>query len=139
MVNNFIFPIEKMCKVLKVSRSSYYSWLVHEPGMREKENDELSKRIKMVYESSKRTYCNPRVTIALLEQGLHVSRQRVARLMKKQNLQCIIRKNGLLQLIPGIITLWWKISSIETLMRPERVRCGSPVSLILKLRKDGFI
>jgi putative transposase len=46
MVNNCIFPIEKMCKVLKVSRSSYYSWLVHEPGMLEKENDELSKRIK---------------------------------------------------------------------------------------------
>jgi transposase InsO family protein len=46
----------------------------------------------MVYESSKRTYGSPRVTIALLEEGIHVSRQRVARLMKKQNLQSIIRK-----------------------------------------------
>jgi len=139
MVNNFIFPIEKMCKVLKVSRSSYYSWLVREPGKRAIENKELSKRIKIAYEASKRTYGSPRVTLALLEEGLHVSRQRVARLMKKQNLQSIIRKNGLLQLIPGIITLWWKISSIETLMRPERVRCGSQISPILKLLKDGFI
>ena len=92
MVNNFIFPIEKMCKVLKVSRSSYYSWLVREPGKRAIENKELSKRIKIAYEASKRTYGSPRVTLALLEEGLHVSRQRVARLMKKQNLQSIIRK-----------------------------------------------
>ena len=92
MVNNFLFPIEKMCKVLKVSRSSYYSWLVREPGKRAIENKELSKRIKIAYEASKRTYGSPRVTLALLEEGLHVSRQRVARLMKKQNLQSIIRK-----------------------------------------------
>lgn len=92
MVNNFIFPIEKMCKVLRVSRSSYYSWLVHEPGQRDIENDTLLKRIIRVYESSKRTYGSPRVTMALLEEGFHVSRQRVARLMKKQNLQSIIRK-----------------------------------------------
>ena len=86
MVNNFIFPIEKMCKVLKVSRSSYYSWLVRKPGKRAIENKELSKRIIMVYESSKRTYGSPRVTMALLEEGLHVSRPRVARINEKTKL-----------------------------------------------------
>src|SRR5664280_2198096 len=92
MANNSIFPIEKMCKVLKVSRSSYYSWLMRKPGKRDIENNELSNRIKKIYEFSKRTYGSPRVTIKLLEEGLHVSRQRVARLMKKQNLKSIIRK-----------------------------------------------
>ena len=81
-----------MCKVLKVSRSSYYSWLVRKLGKRDIENNKLSDRIKKIYESSKRTYGSPRVTIALLEEGLHVSRPRVARLMKKQKLQSIIRK-----------------------------------------------
>jgi putative transposase len=81
-----------MCKVLKVSRSSYYNWLIHKPGKRDIENCNLSDRIKEIYESSKKTYGSPRVTIALLEEGLHVSRPRVARLMKKQNLQSIIRK-----------------------------------------------
>jgi transposase InsO family protein len=80
-----------MCKVLKVSRSSYYSWLVRKPGKRDIENEELSDRIKKIYESSKRTYGSPMVTIALLEEGLYVSRPRVARLMKKQNLQSIIQ------------------------------------------------
>jgi transposase InsO family protein len=81
-----------MCKALKVSRSSYYSWLTRNPGKRSIENRDLSDRIKMIYDLSKRTYGSPRVTIKLLEEGFHVSRPRVARLMKKQNLKSIIRK-----------------------------------------------
>jgi putative transposase len=85
-----------MCKVLKVSRSSYYSWLIRKPGKRDIENGDLSDRIKRIYEFSKKTYGSPRVTISLLEEGIHVSRQRVARLMKKQNLQSIIRKKWII-------------------------------------------
>ena len=81
-----------MCKVLRVSRSSYYSWLTRNPNRLIVENQELSDRIKKIYELSKRTYGSPRVTIKLHEEGFHVSRQRVARLMKKQNLKSIIRK-----------------------------------------------
>ncbi len=85
-----------MCKVLKVSRSSYYGWLVHKPGKRDKLNDELSYRIKKIYELSKKTYGSPRVTLALLEEGIHVSRPKVARLMKKQNMQSVIRKKWII-------------------------------------------
>jgi transposase InsO family protein len=92
MAHDSIFPIEKMCKVLGVSRSSYYSWLSRDPSKRSVENEELSNRIKKIYELSKRTYGSPRVTIKLQEEGLHVSRRRVARLMKRQNLKSIIRK-----------------------------------------------
>jgi Transposase and inactivated derivatives len=56
------------------------------------ENHTLADLIKEVYEASKKTYGSPRVTIALSEKGIHVSRPRVARLMKQQNLQSIIRK-----------------------------------------------
>ena len=92
MAHDSIFPIEKMCKVLGVSRSSYYSWLSRDPSKRSVENEELSNHIKKIYELSKRTYGSPRVTIKLQEEGLHVSRRRVARLMKRQNLKSIIRK-----------------------------------------------
>jgi putative transposase len=81
-----------MCKVLKVSRSSYYNWLRRNPSRRSIENRELSDLIKKIYELSKRTYGSPRVTIELHKRGFHVSRQRVARLMKSQNLKSIIRK-----------------------------------------------
>jgi len=91
-VNDSLFPIEKMCKALKVSRSSYYDWLTRKPSNRSMENKDLSVRIKKIYELSKRTYGSPRVTIKLHEDGLHVSRPRVARIMKQQNLRSIIRK-----------------------------------------------
>lgn len=81
-----------MCKVLKVSRSSYYCWLKRNPSKRSIENMELSERIKKIYDQSKGTYGSPRITIKLQEEGFHVSRQRVARLMKKQNIKSIIRK-----------------------------------------------
>jgi putative transposase len=81
-----------MCKVLRVSRSSYYSWLTRNPSMRCIENQKLSDRIKEIYKLSKKTYGSPRVTIKLQEEGYYVSRPRVARLMKRQNLKSIIRK-----------------------------------------------
>jgi putative transposase len=96
MANDSIFPIEKMCKVLRVSRSSYYSWLTRGLSKRSVENKDLSERIKKIYELSKKTYGSPRVTIELLEEGFHVSRPRVARLMKKQNLKSIIRKKWII-------------------------------------------
>jgi transposase InsO family protein len=66
--------------------------LTRNPSKRFIENRDLSDRIKKIYDLSKRTYGSPRVTIKLLEEGFHVSRPRVARLMKKQNLKSIIRK-----------------------------------------------
>jgi len=90
---------------------------MRKPGKRDIENKDLSDRIKRIYEFSKKTYGSPRVTIALLEEGIHVSRPRVARLMKKQHLQSIIRKKWVVTTDSRHnFTLWWKISSIETLM-----------------------
>jgi transposase InsO family protein len=85
-----------MCKVLRVSRSSYYNWLTRNPSRQSIENLELSDRIKKIYELSKRTYGSPRVTIKLLEEGFHVSRPRVARLMNKLGLKSIIRKKWII-------------------------------------------
>ena len=81
-----------MCKVLKVRGSSYYNWLTRNPCKRINETQELSDHIKAIYELSKRTYDSPRITINLQEEGFNVSRQRVARLMKKLGLKSIIRK-----------------------------------------------
>jgi putative transposase len=81
-----------MCKALKVYRSSYYYWLKRKPNRRDIENKGLSDKIRKIYERSKKTYGSPRITITLRNQGIIVSRQRVARLMKKMNLKSITRK-----------------------------------------------
>ena len=50
-----------MCKVLKVSRSSYYKWLVGVPSKRALYNQMLSDEIKRIYTLYKGRYGSPRI------------------------------------------------------------------------------
>lgn len=86
------FAIEKMCQVLKVSRSGYYAWLHRQPSPRAKENQQLMKAIRRTYHGSKRRYGSPKITEELQASGYQVSRPRVARLMKSAQLKSIIHK-----------------------------------------------
>ena len=81
-----------MCKVLNVSRSSYYRWYCEGPSNRELENQKLTTSIKEVFEESKRTYGSPRVTEELKRRGVNVSKPRVAKLMRLNNLKSKVRK-----------------------------------------------
>lgn len=85
-----VFPIEKMCKVLNVSRSSYYYWLTKKPSERLLRHLELGIAIKKVYDSSKGTYGSPRIAKELQMQGQKVSRPLVASIMKKKKLRSVI-------------------------------------------------
>jgi putative transposase len=86
------FPIEKMCFVLKVSRSGYYGWLRGDPSVRTMQNRTLKGQIRSIHERSRHTYGSPRITHELREQGIHVSRSRVARLMKAAGIRSCIGK-----------------------------------------------
>jgi len=82
-----MFAIEKMCKVLNVSRSGYYSWLKNEPSKREVENHEILTHIRQIYSESRKTYGSPRITAELRNRNIFVSRPRVARLMREANIR----------------------------------------------------
>lgn len=79
-------PIKKMCASLEVSRSGYYAWRNQKVSQREEENQELLQEIKIIYETSRRTYGSPRVHFALQQQGSKAGRHRVARLMRKHGI-----------------------------------------------------
>jgi putative transposase len=81
-----------MCKVLGVSKSGYYSWLKRKPSKRAIENQKLMEQIRQVHKKSKGTYGSPRITEELKINYVHVSRRRVARLMKKANIRSITKK-----------------------------------------------
>ena len=82
-----LFAIEKMCKVLNVSRSGYYSWLKNKPSKREIENQEILYQIRQIHHESRKAYGSPRITAELRSRDISVSRPRVARLMKKANIR----------------------------------------------------
>jgi len=87
-----MFAIEKMCKVLKVSRSGYYEWIGRKPSSRKEENKMILDRIKQIYNASKGRYGSPKITKELNHQSIKVSRPRVARLMRSAHLRSIIKK-----------------------------------------------
>lgn len=86
------YQVESMCKVLKVSRSGYYAWKARKPSMRKRENEELLGHIRRVYESSRRLYGSPRITMELNEEGLNCGKNRVARLMKSNAIRADVKK-----------------------------------------------
>lgn len=86
------YAIEKMCKVFKISKSSYYRWRNYIPSDRDNENRMLLFEIRRIHEQSKASYGSPRITEELRSRGFDVSRPRVARLMKRNGIKAVHAK-----------------------------------------------
>lgn len=83
------FEVKIMCRVLQISQSGYYVWLRRQaqpPSQRETANRQLSDQIWTVFRRSRGTYGSPRIHAELQAGGVACSRNRVARLMKKQGI-----------------------------------------------------
>lgn len=80
------FAVEKMCRVLDVSRSGYYRWRNAPESDRKNSNEALYVRIKETYDAAHGTYGSPRITRELRDKGIQCSENRVARLMRKKEL-----------------------------------------------------
>ncbi len=76
-----------MCKVLDVSRSGYYKWRKTPTSEREKQREELAKRIQYHYEDSDGLYGSPKITQLLRREGRRVSEKTVGRLMREHGLR----------------------------------------------------
>lgn len=71
-----------MAETLQISRSAYYAGRNRPICRREQENQTLVKKIQVVHQANRLVYGSPRVTAELRAQGVACSRNRVARLMK---------------------------------------------------------
>lgn len=80
------FPVEKMCTILKVSKSGYYKWLKSGPSKLWLENEKLALLIQSIFDDSYQSYGSPRIKEELQALGYKVSKPRVARLMKANQL-----------------------------------------------------
>jgi putative transposase len=85
--------ISRLCRVLGVTRQGYYAWRRRGPSLRQLGDDELARLIVTIYDGSLQTYGAPRVQLELAdEHEVHVGRKRVARLMRKLELQGVSRR-----------------------------------------------
>jgi putative transposase len=86
------FSIERMSKVLNVSRSGYYRFLILGLSKRERANILLLDKIKKVHVESRQTYGSPRIYKALVAAGETCSKNRIASLMKKASVAAKMKK-----------------------------------------------
>lgn len=94
MANQAHYPIATMCRVLEVSTSGYYAWRQRPPSPREQEDAHLTERIRKIHTRSDGTYGAPRIHAELADNGVHVGRKRVARLMQAADLQGVSRRKS---------------------------------------------
>lgn len=76
-----------MCRVLRVHRSGFYSWIVEPESDRTRDDQRLAERIKAVHEECSGSYGSPRICKELRESGERCGKNRVARLMKANNIK----------------------------------------------------
>ncbi len=93
-VNQAVYPVQLMAKVLGVSRSGFYAWQRRAPSTRSVADAALSVRIAEIHTVSKQTYGAPRIHAELADEGVSVGRKRVARLMKAAALTGVSRRKG---------------------------------------------
>lgn len=94
MANQADFPVRTMCRVLGVSASGFYVWRERAPSQRSITDAVMTERIRQIHRDSYESYGMPRVRAELMEQGVCISRQRVARLMRAAAIRGISRRRG---------------------------------------------
>lgn len=77
----------RCCDVLCVSRSGYYGWLRRPMSVRKTEDERIWQKIKQHWENSRKIYGCPRIMAKLRQDGESCGKNRVARIMKKNNIQ----------------------------------------------------
>lgn len=76
-----------MCRLYGVSRAGFYAWRRRPDSATQEENRWLLTKITRAHRESHETYGSPRVNAALQKQGIFVSKHRIARLMRENDLK----------------------------------------------------
>jgi transposase InsO family protein len=84
--------IERMCRLLDLSRSGYYAWRLRPKSIRALENERLMVDIRAIYAEGRGEYGSPTIHRVLKEQGRSIGNRRVARLMREHGLRSKIRR-----------------------------------------------
>ena len=85
-VEKAVFPLSVLCRVLRVSRASYYGWRRRGPSARATHDATLTVQIRAAHTASRQTYGVPRIHADLQDAGMRVARKRVWRLMRAAGL-----------------------------------------------------
>ena len=86
------FEVMKMCRILGVSRSGYYTYKRRGLSPRRQENERLVSRIREIWKGRRRVYGSPRITAELRSEGHRCGKNRIARLMRENGIRSLMRR-----------------------------------------------
>ena len=82
--------VSRLARVLGVSRSGYHAWRNRRPSARSLADAALAERVEAIHAATDGIYGAPRIQAELAKaHAVHVSRKRVARLMRKLGIDTI--------------------------------------------------
>lgn len=81
-----------MCKILKIKRSSYYSWLKRPKSEKENNDIKIVAEIKRIHKESYCTYGARRIKAQLNLEGISCRKNKISKLMKENNIFSKIRR-----------------------------------------------
>jgi transposase InsO family protein len=79
------YPIEVLCRVLDVSRSGYFAYVVRKTAVKSDPDAAVREALRAIHRDSRQTYGRPRLVPALRARGHAVGHKRVRRLMREEN------------------------------------------------------
>ena len=83
-----------MCDCLQISKSGFYDWHGRVPSKRAAANVTLLAQIEADHLKSDATYGMPRIRAELVDQGVVVSRKRIAIVMRRAHIRGVSRRRG---------------------------------------------
>ncbi len=86
------YSVNRLCRVLAVSRSGYCQWRIPAPSVRVQATEALDVEVAAIYWASRDSYGRPRVVRQLRAQGRPVSAERVRRSLQRQGLPPVYRR-----------------------------------------------
>ena len=81
------FSVKRMCRVLRVSRSGYYDWLVRPECTRAVQARQLLVHIRRVHAEARQAYGAKKTWEELNDQGIACGKHQVARLRKENGIE----------------------------------------------------
>ena len=107
------YPVETLCTILELNRSSYYKWLRGDHGAQETKDGELIDGICVLYRESNGIFGYRRMQLNLVRRfRLHANRKRVYRVMRAIGLKSVIRRKR-----PGYVRTTTEIVAENVLKR----------------------
>ncbi|WP_229172590.1 IS3 family transposase [Bacillus cereus] len=83
----------KLCKIIRVSRSSYYKWIRRIKSNSQIENEKVQQKILKIHDEVNKIYGYRRMTVAVnRELGTNYNEKRIRRIMRINHIQSIIRR-----------------------------------------------